>query len=133
MVRPCISERQAIAEGLNDHEVELYAQQEAYDAFIDEMDKDLRDAFIAEEQEEARQFRQAIINGFDPVRDQTFTLQEHALAIEQLDPPLTRAERLELQLYFATIDDSVTEDWLYQENMAWSLHKGQWGDPQLAE
>jgi hypothetical protein len=133
MVRPCISERQSIAEGLNDHEVELYAHQEAYDAFIDEVDKELKDAFIAEEQEEARQLREGLLNGYDPVRDQTLTRSELTIALEQLDPPLTHAERLKLQLYFATIDDSVAEDWLYDQNMAWSLHKGQLGDPQLAE
>jgi hypothetical protein len=130
MVRPCISKHRAISEGLNDRAADQQAKIEADEAFADEVDRELHEAFLAEE---AAATRQSIISGYDPVRDQALTRSELDIALEQLDPPLTHSERLKLQLYLATIDDSVAEDWLYEQNMAWSLHNGQLGDPQLVE
>jgi hypothetical protein len=118
-MRPCISKRQAIAAGLEDLATDQQAKLQEELDFADELFRESIEQYLAEERENDRK---AILAGHDPVRDQEFTRQEHIMALEQLDPPLTLNERLDVQLCYSSIDDSLFMDRQYDENQAWDQY-----------
>jgi hypothetical protein len=120
--RISISKEQAITAGLQDVVIDQQLLEEAQ-SDADSFDF-LEHEHIRETVEE-QPARRAILAGVDPIRFQRFTRREHRIAIEQLDPPITPAERRELDLLFCVQDDNAHFDRIDQEETAWRSRRQQ--------